>query len=78
MFDTIKSRPRSITPTFQPKCQKATPTSAKHTTLNNPCTTCPAILQRNSLSLKHTTPVSAPKTNVVLISNTIIPPRQIN
>ena len=31
-----------MTPTFQPKRQKATPTSAKHIMLNNPCRTCPA------------------------------------
>ena len=74
MFDKIKSRPRSITPTFQPKRQKVTPTSAKHAKLNNPCTTCPATPRRNWPSLKDTNPVSAPRTNVLLMSNTIITP----
>jgi len=44
VFDAIKRRPRSITPPFQPKRQKATPTSPKHIRLNDPCVTCPVIL----------------------------------
>jgi hypothetical protein len=68
-FDVMKRRARSITPTFQPKHEKASPTSAKHIMLNNPCRICPATPLNNPPSLQNTNTVIAPIINVLVMSN---------
>ena len=51
-FEAIKTRRRSSRPIFQPKRQKATPTSVKQAMLSTPCTICPPSPQKNAPSLK--------------------------
>jgi hypothetical protein len=51
-FETIKTRRRSSRPIFQPKRQKAAPTSVKQAMLSAPCTICPPSPQKDAPSLK--------------------------
>ena len=60
-FEPIITRRKSRRPIFQPKRQKATPTSMKQAMLSTPCTICPPSVLRNAPLLSSTNPVIAPR-----------------
>jgi hypothetical protein len=60
-FEAIITRRRSRRPIFQPKRQKATPTSMKQAMLSTPCTICPPSVLKNAPLVSSTNPASAPK-----------------
>jgi hypothetical protein len=60
-FEAIIRRRRSRRPTFQPKRQKATPTSTKQAMLSTPCTICSPSVLKNAPLLSSTNPVIAPR-----------------
>jgi hypothetical protein len=59
-FEPIITRRKSRRPIFQPKRQKATPTSMKQAMLSTPCTICPPSVLKNAPLLGSTNPVIAP------------------
>ena len=61
--EAIKTRRRSSRPIFQPKRQKAAPTSMKQAMLSAPCTICPASRQKTASP----NPMIAPRMMVVPI-----------
>jgi hypothetical protein len=73
-FEPIITRRRSRRPIFQPKRQKASPTSMKQATLSIPCTICPPSVLKNAPSLSSTTnPVIAPRIMVAPSKRQSIP-----
>jgi hypothetical protein len=60
-FEAIITRRRSRRPIFQPKRQKAIPTSMKQAMLSTPCTICPPSVLKKAPLLSPTNPVIAPR-----------------
>jgi hypothetical protein len=73
-FEPIITRRKSRRPIFQPKRQKATPTSMKHAILSTPCTICPLTDLKNACSLTLKNPVIAPRMMVPIKQKSITCP----
>jgi len=63
-----------MTPTFQPKRKKATPMSAKHTMLNNPCRNLSGHSVKQLAFVEKRESCDHPNNQRAMMSNTMINP----